>query len=80
MKKKTGQSLMALTSFFSVELLGIEPASLTGLLPSELPVRYVSLWSSTARYLRFRSRVLTASRPDSTGRGETKSRTSTAIS
>jgi hypothetical protein len=44
-----------------VELPGIEPAALPGLLPSELPVRYVSFRFNTARYLRFRLRVLTAS-------------------
>jgi hypothetical protein len=45
-----------------VELPGIEPASLPGNMPSELPVRSVSVQFSTARYLRFRFRVLTASR------------------
>jgi hypothetical protein len=45
-----------------VELPGIEPASLPGLLPSELPIRYVSFPFSTARYLRVRFQVLTASR------------------
>ena len=45
-----------------VELPGIEPAALPGLLPSELPVRDVSFRFNTARYLRFLSRVLTASR------------------
>jgi hypothetical protein len=45
-----------------VELPGIEPAALPGLLPSELPVRAVSFRFAPVRYLRFRSRVLTASR------------------
>jgi hypothetical protein len=62
MKKKTGQDFDVLTSTFSVELPGIEPAALPGLLPSELPVRYVSFPFSPARSLRFRSQVLTASR------------------
>ena len=47
---------------FLVELPGIEPDALPGLLPSELPFRSVSFRFSPARYLRFRSRVLTASR------------------
>ena len=50
-----------------VELPGIEPASLPGQMPSELLFRYVSFRFSPARYLWFRSRVLTASRA---GRGE----------
>jgi hypothetical protein len=45
---------------FSVELQGIEPDTLPGLLASELPVRYVSFRFSSARYVRFRSRLLTA--------------------
>jgi hypothetical protein len=45
-----------------VELPGIEPAALPGLLPSELPVRSVSVRFVPVRYLRFRSQVLTASR------------------
>jgi hypothetical protein len=45
-----------------VQLPGIEPASLPGLLPSELLFRYVSFRFVTVRYLRLRSRVLTASR------------------
>ena len=45
-----------------VELPGIEPASLPGNMPSELPVRSVSVRFSPARYLGFCSRVLTASR------------------
>ena len=61
LKKENWPELVALTSIFSVELPGIEPDALPGLLPSELPVRSVSVRFSTARYLRFRSRVLTAS-------------------
>jgi hypothetical protein len=49
-----GTTFMALTSTCSVELPGIEPAALPGLLPSELPVRYISFPFSTPRYLRFR--------------------------
>jgi hypothetical protein len=45
-----------------VELPGIEPDALPGLLPSELLFRYISFQFSPARYLRLRSRVLTASR------------------
>jgi hypothetical protein len=45
-----------------VELPGIEPEALPALLPSELPVRYVSVHFGTARYLRIRFRLLTASR------------------
>ena len=45
-----------------VELPGIEPELLPGIMPSELLFRYVSFRFSPARYLRFRSRVLTASR------------------
>jgi hypothetical protein len=52
---------MVLANAFSVELPGIEPDGLTGLLPSELPFRSVSFRFSPARYLRFRFRVLTAS-------------------
>jgi hypothetical protein len=47
---------------FVVELPGIEPDALPGNMPSELLFRYVSVRYSPARYLRFRSRVLTASR------------------
>ena len=46
----------------SVELPGIEPAALPGNMPFELRFRYVAFRFSPARYLRFRSRVLTASR------------------
>src|SRR6516162_7810148 len=49
-------------SSFSVELPGIEPAALPGHMPSELRFRYVSVRFGPARYLRFRSRALTASR------------------
>ena len=45
----------------TAELPGIEPTSLPGTMPSELPVRSVSVRFSLARYLRSRSRVLTAS-------------------
>ena len=45
-----------------MELPIIEPASLPSLLPSELLFRYVSFRFVTVRYLRLRSRVLTASR------------------
>jgi hypothetical protein len=45
-----------------VELPGIEPVVLPGVLPSELQFHYVPFRFSTSRYLRFRSRVLTASR------------------
>jgi hypothetical protein len=62
MKKENWPELAALTSIFSVELPGIEPASLPGLLPSELLFCYVSFRFSPVRYLRFRFRVLTASR------------------
>ncbi len=52
----------ALTSTFSVELPGIEPEPLPGKMHSELRFRYISFRLSPARYLRFRFRVLTASR------------------
>jgi hypothetical protein len=61
MEKEKWPGRMVPASVFSVELPGIEPAALPGLLPSELPVRYVSFPFSPARYLPFRSRVLTAS-------------------
>ena len=47
---------------FLVELPGIEPELLPGLLPSHLQFRHVSVRFSPAHYLPFRSRVLTASR------------------
>jgi hypothetical protein len=47
-------------SIFSVELPGIEPVALPELLLAELPVRPDSVQFSTTRYLRFRSRALTA--------------------
>jgi hypothetical protein len=50
-----------MTASSVVELPGIEPASLAGLLPSELLFRYVSFRFSPVRYLRSRSRALTAS-------------------
>jgi hypothetical protein len=53
---------MAVNSIHSVELPGIEPGSLPGLLAFEQAFRSVSVLFSTVRYLRFRSRVLTASR------------------
>lgn len=62
MRKKTGQNLLALTSMSSVELPGIETDSLPGNLASDLTVRFDSVQFSTARYLRFRFGVLTASR------------------
>jgi hypothetical protein len=45
-----------------VELPGIETDALPGNIASELPARSVSVRLSPARYLRFRCRVLTASR------------------
>jgi hypothetical protein len=45
-----------------VELPGIEPASQPGNMDADLQARSVSFRLSTARYLRFHSRVLTASR------------------
>jgi len=45
-----------------VELPGIEPDALPGNMLSELQFRYVSVQFGTARYLRFRFQVLTASR------------------
>lgn len=47
---------------FPVELPGIESACLPGDLPSERQFRSVSFRFSPAHYLRFRSRVLTASK------------------
>jgi hypothetical protein len=46
-----------------VELPGIEPGSLPGLLAFELPIRYVSFPFGPAHYLRFGFRVLTVSKP-----------------
>jgi hypothetical protein len=43
-----------------VELPGIEPDALPSNMPSELPVRSVSVRFTTSGYLRFRFRVLTA--------------------
>lgn len=51
-----------LTSIFFVELPGIEPDALPGLLASELLFRYISFQFSTSRYLWIPFRVLTASR------------------
>jgi hypothetical protein len=62
MKKENWPELTFLTSVFPVELPGIEPDALPGLLACELRFRYVSFQFSPARYLRFPSRVLTASR------------------
>jgi hypothetical protein len=56
MKKENWPELVALASIFSVELPGIEPDALPGLLPSELLFRYVSFRFVPARYLRFRFR------------------------
>jgi hypothetical protein len=53
---------VALTSRSPVELPGIEPDALPGKMHPDLPGRYVSFQFSPVRYLRFRSRVLTASR------------------
>jgi hypothetical protein len=47
---------------FSVELPGIEPDALLSKIPSDLPVRSTSAPFISARYLRFRFHVLTASR------------------
>jgi hypothetical protein len=63
MEKENSPELMALTSTLSVELPGIEPDSLPGILAAELPVRSVSVQFSTSRYLWLCLRVLTASRP-----------------
>jgi hypothetical protein len=52
----------ALTCTFLVELPGIEPELLPGKMHAELLFRYVSFPFSPARYVRFRFRVLTASR------------------
>jgi hypothetical protein len=54
--------LVALTSLFSVELPGIEPAAPPGLLASEQQFRSASLRFVPAGYLRLRSQALTASR------------------
>ena len=51
----------AMTSEYSVELAGIEPAARPGNMSSELQVHSISFRFSPARYLRFRSRVLTPS-------------------
>jgi hypothetical protein len=48
---------------FSVQLPGIETDALPGNMTPDLPVRSRSVRFSTARYLRFRFQVLTASRP-----------------
>ena len=53
---------MVLTSYFSVELPGIEPDALPGNMHSELHVRSISFRFNPSRYLRFCSRILTASR------------------
>jgi hypothetical protein len=62
MEKENWPGLTVLTSRFFVELPGIETDALPGNMHSELPVRSVSVRFSTSHYLRFRSRVLTASR------------------
>jgi len=53
---------VALTSIFSVELRGIEPDALPGVLGFELSVRSISVQFGPARYQRLCFRVLTASR------------------
>jgi hypothetical protein len=53
-KRKAGQDLSYLGQLFPVELPGIEPAALPGLLSCELLFRYVSFPFSTSRYLRIR--------------------------
>jgi hypothetical protein len=53
-KKKNWSEPTALTSTFSVELPGIEPDALPGLLPLQLPFRSVSFRFSPVRYLRLR--------------------------
>ncbi len=62
----------------SVELPGIEPDALPGLLPPELGFGCVSFQFSSTRYLRFRSRVLTASRASAWGRAFHEARDATA--
>jgi hypothetical protein len=54
MEKEKWPGRMVPASVFSVELPGIEPAALPGLLPPELPVCYISFPFSTSRYRRFR--------------------------
>ena len=51
-----------MTSEYSVELPGIEPLPDQAIGSSELQVHSISFRFSPARYLRVRSRVLTASR------------------
>lgn len=58
-------NFMGMTCCFSVELPGIETDALPGNMPSELQVHSVSFQFSPARYLRFHSQVLTASRGSS---------------
>jgi hypothetical protein len=53
---------MGFDQHFVVELPGIEADALPGSLPSELPAGSDSVQFSATRYLRFRFRVLTASR------------------
>jgi len=60
-RRRPTSSALTLTSVLFVELPGIEPDALPGLLPYELRFRSVSVPFSPVRYLRFRSRVLTAS-------------------
>jgi hypothetical protein len=62
MEKQNWPELTALASQFLVEPPGIETDSLPGILASERPVRSISVPFSPTRYLRIRSRVLTASR------------------
>jgi hypothetical protein len=53
MRNESWPKLRALASTFLVELPGIEPDALPGLLPSELQFRYVSVRFSPVRHLRF---------------------------
>jgi len=69
MGKENWPELSALTSIFSVELPGIEPAALPGNVVSEMPVGSASFPFSPVRYLRVRFRVLTASRAATDGSG-----------
>jgi hypothetical protein len=54
-------TFIAMTCMYFVELPGIETDALPGNLVAQLPFRSISVQLSTARYLRFRFRVLTAS-------------------
>jgi hypothetical protein len=61
-EKENWTGPVALTSLFQVALPGIETEHLPGIMRSELGFRYVAFPFVTASYLRFRFRVLTASR------------------